>query len=378
MTKIRTLEEADLPGVVSLVQRAGFPHRSAEGWRWALFGNPEQGDLPAGLCAVRGGELVSMIGLQARTFLVDGKQVQAVSGHTFISAPEGRGAGFRLARRALALPGLTAIYSLNNNALAGMFHKRIGLGAWLGPDGRERFEWPVRPLTMTIGLVLSRLARHEPFYDRLSRRERFAQPNRRLEDHDACDDRVRMLDPSDSGDAALIDSFGHAAAKAERASPLRTADIYRFQMADPDAPGRTALLAAFSGDRIDGLCQLILSKPNAFEPLELVATDLVLHPEADRAASLSALVRSARTLARRSGAARLRLPFTARFSKDDFADAPRPIRRQSRYDSAHGFFASGGHALQEHWVPTGYESDFFFALRIPPSAHARGAGSERR
>lgn len=370
MIEIRPLQESDLPGIVSLVERAGFPARSAEGWHWALFQNPEQGDLPAGFCAVRNGELVSMIGLQARTFQVKGAPMSAICGHTFISSPEGRGAGFRIARRALALPGLKAIYSLNNNAAAGAFHKRIGLGAWLGDSARERLEWPVRPMTMAAGLVLSRLARKEAVYDWLSRREWLGAPRSSLAGHKLDRRDVRSLDPADIGDSALIDQFGRAVTETEGAAPLRTAAAYRFQMSDPDAPGRSALLASISDGRIDGLCQLVLSKPNTFEPVELVIADLALRPGAERADVFASLVDAAHELARKTGAARFRLPFSSRFSEQDLAKARRPLRRKSRYDSAHAMFRDEGEALARDWHPTGFESDFHFALRTVPSARA--------
>ena len=377
MIEIRTLQESDIPGIVRLVERAGFPARSTEGWRWAIFSNPEQGDIPPGLCAVKNGELISMIGLQARTFMIDGKPVKGASGHTFISSPEGRGAGFRVARRALAVPGIAMTYTLNNNALAGRFHKKIGLGAWLGQAGRERLEWPLRPLKMAAGLVPSRVARNEKAYDWLSAREWFKARRFDLAMYSGPSGDVRNLHPNAAEDAVMIDEFGLAVANAEAAAPLRNAETYTYQMTDPDAPGRTALLGSISNGVIQGLAQIVLTKPNAFEPVETVFSDLVLHPAADRPVVLANLISAARSVSRKAGAARLRLPLSCRFSQDDLANAPRALHRVCSYDTAHAHFTENANELERRWRPTGYESDFFFALRIPPATAQAGQRSRK-
>jgi hypothetical protein len=371
MTKIRPVRPDDIPAIVELVASVDFPSRSEAGWHWILFENPEQEDVPAGLVAERGGRLEAIVGLQARNFIVEGQSVKVGSGHTFISSRSGRGLGFHVARHALSQPGLAAIYTLNNNAIAGRFHKKIGLSAWLAHEGRAKLYWPVRPLTMMAGAVFSKLSRSDYLYDWLVRREWFDKvPTRPLDQFSAFEGGVRKLDPG-AQDADIIDRFGQAICAVAGAAPLRRASTYAYQMADPDAPGRSLCLGIESDGELQALMQLVLAKPNTFEPAELLLADLAFHPDGDSAALLEPLIKTARSLARSSGAARLHLPFAARVPGDALSrTGPRLVRHQT-YDSAHAWFAPGHHAMAAHWSPTGYAGDFFFALRSAPSSRAK-------
>ncbi|WP_300376088.1 hypothetical protein [Henriciella sp.] len=378
MTAIRQIVPEDIPAIARLVEDAGFPVRSEAGWRWVLFGNPQQNDVPPGLVAERGGRLVAMIGLQARDFVADGTPIQAVCGHTFISGKEGRGAGFALARRALKLHGSTAIYSLNNNAIAGTFHKKIGLEAWLGAPGRVRMEWPVQPLSMVTGQILTCLARRESIYDWLSERELFASVSVLPNDIPGAADGIIRLHPEQDAHARLIDEFGKAVSTASMAAPARTAAVYDWQMSDPDAPGRSILLGLIDNSMIDGLIQLVVTKPNSFEPPELEISDMVVRPGLDPVAIVPRLVRTARKLAHRARLARVRLPFSARFEDICFRQTGVRVKRRYAYDPSHASFSDKSDPLATSWVPTGMEGDMFFALRIAPEQPARFTGRRQK
>ncbi len=366
MISLRKLTPNDVPGIVQLVRSAGFPARSEAGWRWALFGNPEQGDVPPGWAAERDGRLVAMIGLQGRDFRIDGCAIKAASGHTFISGPEGRGAGLSLARRALRTDGVAAAYSLNNNALAGRFHKKIGLEAWLGHSGRTRTEWPVHSATMLAGLAMSRIARGENGYALLSRTEWFRSGAHSLPHRRPHAPQLVRLDPSRAEHAMMIDDFGRATCRAHRASPVRSAKTYAYQMADPDAPGRVALIGQVSDGVLEGLMQLAVTKPNAFEPSEVEVIDLETRPGLDAARIVPALIREAKTLARHARLSRVRLPFSDRFEAVCLDGTGARFTRAHGHDPAHAAFRSGMESFRANWTPTGFEGDFFFALRMAP------------
>lgn len=368
MISIRAVRPGDVSAIAKLVKSAGFPVRSAESWHWALFENPEQGDIAPALVAERRNTLVAMIGLQARRFHVNGRLQTAICGHTFISGPDGRGAGFALARRALQTHGGSAIYTLNNNAIAGDFHKRIGLTAWLGPHGRERIEWPIHSMTMVAGHVMTRLARDEVLYDWLSRREFFGGAPRTLERALPGRGNILPLDPLRRGDGELIEEFNTAAHMGSRAVPDRSASVYAYQMADPDAPGRIALLGLEGKDGLDGLIQLAITKPNSFEPAELEIIDLAVRPGVDPAIALPPMINAAKAVARNARLSRLKLPFSSRFEEVCYSGTGLRFVRNSNYDPAHAAFEPSSAGLQADWSPSGFEGDLFFALRIPPAS----------
>lgn len=372
MTEIRTIIPGDLPGVMDLVAKVDFPWRSHAGWHWALFENPQQGDIPAGFVAVNEGRVVAMVGLQARDFVLNNEPIRTATGHTFIAGPEGRGSGARLAKRAITYPGLAAVYSLNNNATSAGLYKKLGMKAWLGDGARNRIEWPVRPAAMGTGLAFSRMARSNRIYDALSAREWFAVKQMPLADHarellQAGD----WLDPSATDHAREINSFDADLRASRPALPVRSAAFYDYLLSDPDAPGRSVLLATREGPKIAGLMLVILSKPNAFEPAGLDIIDLELAPGVPHAATVAQLIRSARKIARAAGAARLRLPFSDRFSAPDLKGTGLRLHRRFSYDPAHASFAYQEGAFARNWVPTGYEGDFHFALRVAPQRAPR-------
>lgn len=375
MISLRKLTPNDVPAIAGLVRAAGFPVRSEAGWQWALFQNPEQADVPAGWGAFRDGQLAAMIGLQARTFNVDGKALKVAGGHTFIASGAGRGAGLSLARKALQTDGLAAVYSLNNNALAGRLHKKIGLDAWLGSAGRQRMEWPVHSATMAAGHVLSRLARSDWWYSVLSQSERFGSGARTLPERRPHTPDLVRLDPACADDAKLIDEFGDAIRRSHRAAPERTAAIYAYQLADPDAPGRIALFGYVRGGQLEGIMQLAVTKPNAFEPAEIDIIDLETRPGCDAMRIVPPLIREARTLARHARLSRLRLPFSDRFEPVCFHGTGARFSRTHAHDPAHAAFSDGMDRLRHNWTPTGFEGDFYFALRIAPKRPASRPGN---
>lgn len=366
MTEYRDLRPEDIPQITALVKAAGFPRRSEAGWHWAFFENPEQADLPAGYGAFRDGQLVSMIGLQARRFHFGRSSVLAASGHTFISSKSGKGAGFRLAKMALSDDRYAAIYTLNNNALASRLHKRLGLQPWLGAPARKMMEWPVHSVTFAAGRALSRIARNPNAYRRLTSREWFQSGPRALDRAVTLPPSVVRLDPSRGRDTELINRFDRALHTSHYVAPVRAAEVYAYQMNDPDAPGRAALFGFIENDSLAGLMQAVVAKPNAFEPAELQIIDLKHLPDRDGARIIPPLILTARSMAHRHRLSRIRLPLSDRFEPVCFQGTGLRYERALSYDAAHAKFARSMEQLQARWVPTGFEGDFFFALRTLP------------
>jgi hypothetical protein len=372
LIKIRTITPDDLPRVMDLVAKVDFPWRSHAGWHWALFENPQQGDIPAGFVAEKEGRVVAMVGLQARDFMLEGEPVKAATGHTFIAGPEGRGSGVRLAKRAITYPGLASVYSLNNNASSAGLYKKLGMKAWLGDGALNRIEWPVRPAAMGTGVAFSRLARSDRMYDALSASEWFAVKPMPLADYAkqslATGD---WLDPAKPDHARLIEKFDAELRSSRPVVPVRSAAFYSYLLSDPDAPGRSVLLSAREGDSISGLMLAIMSKPNAYEPAGLDIVDLELASGAPRADTIAHLIRAARKLAKVSGAARLRLIFSDRFAASELKGTGLRLHRRFSYDPAHASFAGDDGRFADGWSPTGIEGDFHFALRVAPQRAPR-------
>lgn len=357
---------------MSLVAKVDFPWRSEAGWHWALFENPQQGEIPAGFVAEREGSVVAMVGLQARDFILDGTPVKAATGHTFIAGPEGRGSGPRLARRVLTYPGLAAVYSLNNNASSAGLYKKLGMTAWKGESARHRLEWPVKPLAMGVGLTFSRLARSDRMYDALSAREWFAARHAPLADYARQTLQAGgWFDPANPDDARALDAFDAELRTSRQAVPVRNAAFYAYLSSDPDAPGRSVILTDRDGTKISGLMLAILSKPNAYEPAGLDIVDLEFASDALRAATMARLMRAARKVAKASGAARLRLIFSDRFTAGELKGTGLRLHRRFSYDPAHAQFAEQSGKFAAAWAPTGYEGDFHFALRVAPQRAPR-------
>lgn len=368
MISIRWLTQTDIPAITELVKRAGLPERSEAGWRWALFSNPQQGALPPGLVAERNGKLVSMIGLQARDFTVECRRTKAINGHTFISSPEGRGAGFSLARKALKIEGYEAVYSLNNNAGSSRFNESLGLSAWLGQRGRHQVIWPVQPAKSAIGAAMSRFARSEAGHALLARHEWFQHDIPPLEQFVPDGAGLFLLDLRLTQHRQLVDAFGESVSLFKAAAPVRNADIYAHQAADPDAPGHTVLIGRKGTNGLEALAQVTLTKPSAFEPAELMITDLEVSPGTDAAQAIPDMINGIRQMARQARLSRVRLPFAGRFEPVCFAGTGAHVGRDLAYDPAYARFKRGATTLAGHWTPTGFEGDLSFALRTIPVA----------
>lgn len=375
MSQFRQLRPDDIPAITALVRDVSFPQRSEAGWHWAFFENPEQDDLPAGYGAFRDGRLVSMIGLQTRRYHFGRSTIVAASGHTFISSRAGRGAGFRLAKMTLSDDRYAAVYTLNANAPAGRFYKRMGLKPWLGHRARKTMEWPIHSVTFAAGRALSMVARTEGGYRRLTAREWFCSGPRALDRGVKNDPSIVRLDPARPDHADLISRFDRALHTSHYIAPVRSADVYAYQTNDPDAPDRTALFGFVEDDRLVGLMQAVMTKPNSFEPAELQIIDLAHLPDRDGARIIPPLIRTARSLAYRHRLSRIRLHLSDRFEPVCFhATGPR-YERTLAYDAAHATFAKGMEQLQARWSPTGFEGDFFFALRTLPERRKRAETS---
>ena len=123
---------------------------------------------------------------------------------------------------------------------------------------------------------------------------------------------------------------------------------------------------------LDGLIQIAITKPNPFQPAELQIIDLAIRPGVDTAIAVPKLIRTAREIARKARLSRLKLPFAGRFEPACFDGTGMRVVRQSDHDCAHGLFSTDARSLEQAWLPTGFEGDLFFALRVaPPSARAK-------
>ncbi|AZU03732.1 hypothetical protein X907_1194 [Glycocaulis alkaliphilus] len=355
---IREVRQDDLPAIVRLVNSCGFPARSAEGWRWVLFGNPQQGEIPPGWVFERAGGVSGFLGNFINTYRRGGSSIRIATGHTVITDQvRGRQSGLKLIRHGIAQPGVDAFLTLNNNALSAPLLPRVGALPWLGPSGREWVEWILRPSRAVRALLPP------------------AGPAERFDCHPGFAFNVEgrrggivFVSLDDVGD----DELAAITADDVLARQIDSVSL-RYRLSDPDRRGGMSYVIARSGGRALALAALLLTKPS---PERLDHAEIV-----DWAGSGSeAGIRAQRALlchlveiARRAGASKLRLHFPSSVSAAVLRAAGPYLRRSHGHDPCHGHIRNGALA---GWQPGPGDADYFFAYRIPPALFAAGEQSD--
>lgn len=352
---VRPAEPRDIPAIIDMIAHCGFPTRSEAGWAWALFGNPDQGALPPGYVA-RGGDdtATAFLASLALRLKCGGEQRMAILGHTFITGEGGRGQGLAVLNALLNEERKACELSMSNNpASSDLFH-RLNLPPAPDEATQLTLDWPIRSLQHMTGRALNFAARRETAYRLLSRREWFAGARAQLVSP------VR-IDPGKAEDAAQLNGAIAAIEASHEARRrwhvARSLEGFRWRLNDPDAPGRSLLLADPGG----ALVMVTLTKPNRHEPMIAQVTDLDCVSGESGQDMLCGLLAEAYGAAREAGAALLRLSMPLGF---DVARAGEigPFRlRRSAY---HRCFLRSREGLDV--ALRLYMSDLVVALRTPP------------
>lgn len=362
---IRQVTGSDLPRLARLVAACGFPERSAEGWRWVLFCNPAQGDIPPGwVFEGAGGELAGFLGNYVITYRQGGRRFRFAVGHTAVSDLDGpkRHAGLRLLRHGVKQAGVDAYVTLNNNALSAPIFPRLGASAWLGAEGREWIEWP----TGLPRILSARLARLVLRGDAKAERFRHAA--------DPGFDRptdlgggIEAVPVTAQTDALVLDLARGLASEQDRIVREITPDLLAHRRADPDrAGGVWQVIVTVDGQPVL-LAGLLVTKPSAqgLEHIEIADWLACAGEAGDRAQA--ALLRHVVSAARRAGIAKVRMHFPGLTGARLRAGTGLRTRRRLGHDPCHGIFHAG--AVAESWRAGPGDADYFFSARIPPDLY---------
>ncbi len=362
----RDFRRSDIPALMSLIRRNGFPNRSIEGWTWALFDNPEQGDAAPGLISLRDGEICAFVGVQMRSYTGKGGAKRIAMGHTLMSNDAGRGRGLIMARRVVNYPGVDAIQTNSSNPKSAPLLTRMGVRPAHGEDGRQYVDWIVRPRLHFIGRVMNYLARSDAMYRAFTQVELFGRkpksPGKPIGDPN-----VRRLDFEDSADRAAFDQFSQALTAARSAAflPVRSAEVYAWRMADPDLPGRSEVLAFMRDRQIVAVMTTTLTKPNSHEPWISYVTDFAYLPDEADADILAGLINEARRQTRLRGASLMRFKPSLHLPRELLETCGRYALKAEPHDYCFVNFAEGETDIQANFVSSPYEADLIFALRVP-------------
>lgn len=361
MQLIIPVEPAHLQGIADLTRICGFPERSAAGWGWALFENPEQGEEPAGYVDVRDGEVCAFLGTHRRVLRRKGEVVSMLAGHTMISNLRSPGIGLKMLRHGMRHYKTDVISTLNNNALAVPLYPRIGMTPWLGEKAQYIAECPIDWVSLGISSLLRQALKHESreAFDR--HREYFSRRNRPLIIPERLNRFVR-LDPETADHAAMIDAFNEAMQSGDQFQSDRSSVIWRYRLRDPDFPVSTLLYGSFANDRLDAVLALSVSKDNKLSPATLEIEDIAILPDAETL--LGDMLHGAEIFARKAGLARVRLHYMRGVTEPGLFHHKGWVLRHKNYACCHAI--SSSEAFLENWAVGPMDGDFFFALRRMP------------
>lgn len=354
---IREVTQADLPDIVRLATSCGFPARTTEGWRWVLFGNPQQGAIAPGWVHEGPDGITGFLGNFVNRYRCGPAQYVVATGHTVVTdrSVKGQQAGIRLIRHGVAQPHVDAFVTLNNNALSAPLLPRVGARPWLGHQGREWVEWILRPSRVLRALLpaagpAERFDCHRGFSFAVEARRggiTFAT----LES--VCDDELEAITPE--------------------GVPVRQIDVasLRYRLADPDRRAGSSYVVARMGGRALALASILLTKPSPERLDHAEIADWVASPCAGGVKAQKALLRHLAVIARRAGASRLRLHFPSIVPAGVLQAAGPHLRRRHRHDPCHALVRNDALAS---WQPGPGDADYFFAFRIPPALFAARSG----
>lgn len=358
---VEAVRREHIDAIADIASICGFPERSPAAWRWILFGNPDQGDLPSGFVACDAqGRPEAFLGSLIMRLRRGDREKTLVCGHTFISARPGAGCGRELMSALFQQFHPIPVATLNNNARSAPVLQRVGYRPWADRRAQGTITWPLRRRLHQAGRALSYLGRRETIYRLLACREWFSNPVQWR-----ADAAPRLLiDPRQTDDLIAL----HGALKALRAScdgrhwsVSRSLEGYLWRLADPDAPGRTGIFLHPQGH----LAMVTLTKLNRHEPALAQITDLAFLPQPDWKHGALELMQAIHGAARQAGAAALRLSPVLDFPMD-LASAIGPHHVSlAQHDSCHLYCFPEG--LQADLVcPSLAAGDQFFALRTIP------------
>jgi hypothetical protein len=356
------VERTHLQGIAELNRLCGFPERSAEGWGWALFDNPEQGEEPAGYVYVRNGEVCAFLGTQRRVLRRRGGSVTMLAGHTMITNLKAPGIGLKMMKHVIRHHGTDAISTLNNNALAAPLYPRVGMSAWLGGNAKYIAECQIDWFALGLSSVLRRALKNQSreAFDRS--REYFCRRNRKLCVPDTLNGLIR-IDPENPVHAEQINDFNTAMQSGDQFQSDRSAEVWRYRLRDPDFKASGQLYGSFGQGRLEAMLALSVSKDNKYSPATLEVEDIAILPGADK--KFSELLKASESFARTAGLARVRLHYTRGVTEPHLFRQKGWVLRHKAYDCCHA--VSKVEDFLESWAVGPMGGDFFFALRRIPA-----------
>ncbi|MCI4645175.1 MAG: hypothetical protein MRY64_10365 [Hyphomonadaceae bacterium] len=347
--------------IIEIAERCGFPARSPNAWRWILFGNPDQGDLPSGFISCNAeGRPEAFLGTLVMRVRRGDRERTIVCGHTFISSQPGAGHGSALMAAVLANYRPVPLVTVNNNARSAPMLQKMGYSPWTRRERQQTLTWPLRDNLHAAGRALNYLGRKDTLYRLLAQWEWFS--NR--VGWPAAEPASLMIDPRQTEDLVTLHEALHAlnaAAAKDSWAIARTVEGFLWRLADPDAPGRSCLFLHPQGH----LAMVTLTKLNRHEPPIAQITDLALRPGANWKGGALELMQAIHRQAAQAGAAALRLSPVLDFPIE-LAGAIGPYRASTPdHDSCHVFSFPDG--LQADEIRTSLAAgDQFFALRTVP------------
>lgn len=365
MIKLRPLVERDYTAVQTLHRAVGWPARSLEGWRW-LHANPARRETTAPAAWVlegSDGSVQGHLGNLVQRFHCGEELLHGVTGFNIIVQPQARGNAYRLLEAFNQQDGMFAHWTFNANPLSAPLYARQGMLPWPPPTAGLKLSWPLRPFTLAVGRVLKAAhSRSAGWVGGLG--------ERLLDGRDYSSERVEL-----PRDVRWISSFSDdspyawfwQALKAEsRMVSDRSPDIMRWRLRDPDLTMEPVTLGVYRGGGLVGFALALFSKGNAIEPVVLEIVDLEALDGHEKA--IGALMSGLLAVARRKGAAKLRLSVVSPRNLVRLGRYARIARREGGWGHCHVRFAG---EAPTSWSPTPWDGDYGFCLRPVPALQRR-------
>ena len=351
------VQQVHIDEIVVLNDICGFPQRSAGGWRWALFDNPQQGDLSSGFVFLQDEKVVGFTGRQRRLLFRQGETITYACGHTTLTNLKNPGVGFRLLRHSIGANPCEIGATLNNNALSAPIYPRLKFPAWLGENGRYFAERVLNYSKTTVSAALRWLAdedvgadvEHFPYQAELA----FAKMEL---------GGFRRIDPEAEQCAADLDEFHDAMRDGPLFQADRSSKTWRHRCADPDAQDVMHLFASYAGGRIEALLAMSITKETERHPATGEIEDMAIRPGVS--VQPEDLLVAAETFGRAAKLAKMKLRYMRGVTEPGYFPNSNWRLRKKNFDCIHGR-ASDERFLKD-WSLGPIDGDFYFALRRIP------------
>ena len=358
----RELTPDDYPAVQALHRLAGWPVRSAAGWRW-LYDNPARLEAKAAAGWVTDGpdgQPAAHVGNLVQRFWLGDQVLYGATGCSVIAAPGARGASRVLLEAFSRQPGMFATWVFNANRRSQPLYHRHGMVAWPEQTHALKLSWILSPLPLLAGRALraaGRIAPHtiaaldEPLLNaRLGRTPRVTFPTG-----------VSLL--TELADDSPFARFWKTLQNEGRLLADRSPAMLRWRLADPDITIPPLLLAHRRDGAVTGYAMAQMAKGNRLEPPVLEIIDL--EALADDSEAIPTLMDGLKLAARAMGAAKLRLQTVTPQGLSRLGRHANVTRREGGWGHCHVRFAQGAPdpAL---WSPTPYDGDYAACLRPLP------------